>query len=192
LPQRQAIVSRVAMPQRTYATAANLGTVDTPSSSSRLQENGVADSPRRGAPTLDLLQRLYLSGFGMNEGISLVGIGMLGAAVLLATAEPAAAASIRDASVSGVAPNEIASIAENSDFWANVLRYVSYFFSVLLGTAYVALKPVVELLKRPTTAVLVVAGAAVLYFFVSTTVSAMLGINDLVEYNPSSIVTPAS
>lgn len=80
-------------------------------------------------------------------------------------------------------------LAENEDFWANVLRYVSYFFSVLLGTAYVAFKPILELLKRPTTAVLVIGAAVGLYFFVSTTVSAMLGMNEY-GYEPSSIVTP--
>lgn len=86
----------------------------------------------------------------------------------------------------------LADLAENSDFWANVLRYISYFFSVLLGTAYVAVKPVAELLRRPRTAVLVIAAAVLLYLFVSTTVSAMLGLNDLVDYEPSSIVTPPS
>lgn len=80
-------------------------------------------------------------------------------------------------------------LAENEDFWANVLRYVSYFFSVLLGTAYVAFKPILELLKRPTTAVLVIGAAAGLYYFVSTTVTAMLGVNEY-GYEPSSIVTP--
>jgi len=86
-------------------------------------------------------------------------------------------------------PNVLADIAENEDFWANVLRYVSYFFSVLLGTAYVAFKPILELLKRPTTAILVIAGAAGLYYFVSSTVSMMLGVNEF-TYEPSSIVTP--
>mmetsp|Transcript_9579 Transcript_9579/g.18996 ORF Transcript_9579/g.18996 Transcript_9579/m.18996 type:complete len:193 (+) Transcript_9579:720-1298(+) len=80
-------------------------------------------------------------------------------------------------------------LAENEDFWANVLRYVSYFFSVLLGTAYVAFKPILELLKRPTTAVLVILATLGLYFFVSTTVTAMLGVEEF-EYEPSSIVTP--
>lgn len=80
-------------------------------------------------------------------------------------------------------------LAENEDFWANVLRYVSYFFSVLLGTAYVAFKPILELLKRPTTAVLVVLATVGLYLFVSTTVTAMLGVEEF-EYEPSSIVTP--
>ncbi|EFN54403.1 hypothetical protein CHLNCDRAFT_15860, partial [Chlorella variabilis] len=57
-------------------------------------------------------------------------------------------------------------------FWGNVLRYISYFFSVLLGTAYIAVKPLIELMKKPTTAVLVVGGLAGLFFFVSFTVQA--------------------
>ena len=97
---------------------------------------------------------------------------------------------IRSRATSHVA-HPIADLAEDTDFWANVLRYISYFFSVLLGTAYVAIKPLIELLKRPTTAVLVIAGVAVVYIFVSTTVGAMLGMNDIIEYSPSSIVTPA-
>ena len=84
---------------------------------------------------------------------------------------------------------EYVSLAENEDFWANVLRYVSYFFSVLLGTAYVAFKPIVALLKRPTTAIFVIAAFAGLYYFVSTTVKAMIGVDEFV-YEPSSIVTP--
>jgi hypothetical protein len=111
---------------------------------------------------------------------------VLGGAALLGGALPAAAA--------GEAPHRahavLGELAENEEFWSNVGRYISYFFSVLLGTAYVALKPVLELLKRPTTAVFVVLGAGALYLFVSTVVSAMLGVNDLQEYVPSSIVTP--
>lgn len=43
--------------------------------------------------------------------------------------------------------------------------------AVLLGTAYIAVKPLIELMKRPGTAVLVVAGTAGLFWFVSFTVS---------------------
>ena len=119
-------------------------------------------------------------------------IAVLVGATLLASPEAAMALQIAsiDAATSHVA-HPIADLAEDTDFWANVLRYISYFFSVLLGTAYVAIKPLIELLKRPTTAVLVIAGVAVVYIFVSTTVGAMLGMNDIIEYSPSSIVTPA-
>jgi ABC-type dipeptide/oligopeptide/nickel transport system permease component len=113
---------------------------------------------------------------------------MLAGATLLATPGLALADHLPSAAHS--VPQPIADLAENEDFWANVLRYISYFFSVLLGTAYVAIKPIFELLKRPTTAILVIIGGAALYFFVSTTVGAMLGMNDIIEYEPSSIVTP--
>lgn len=63
------------------------------------------------------------------------------------------------------------------DFWSNVLRYISYFFSVLLGTAYTAVKPLGGLLRKPVTAVATVTGIVLLYIFVSSTVTAMLGVN---------------
>lgn len=108
----------------------------------------------------------------------------------LATAGDASFASAGEsATTASPTAVEYFSLAENEDFWANVLRYVSYFFSVLLGTAYVAFKPIVALLKRPTTAILVIAAFAGLYYFVSTTVKAMIGVDEFV-YEPSSIVTP--
>lgn len=115
-------------------------------------------------------------------------LALLAGVFLVPDAADAATSSISN-SHSIYSADNIADLAENEDFWGNVLRYVSYFFSVLLGTAYVALKPIVELLKRPTTAILVILGATGLYLFVSTTVSAMLGVNEF-EYDPSSIVTP--
>ena len=63
------------------------------------------------------------------------------------------------------------------DFWSNILRYVSYFFSVLLGTAYTAVKPIGGFLKKPVSAVITVAAVIGLYIFVSSTVNAMLGVN---------------
>ncbi|CAL8469059.1 g8600 [Coccomyxa elongata] len=68
-------------------------------------------------------------------------------------------------------------LAENEDFWSNVGRYGSYFFSVLLGTAYTAVKPIGGLLRRPVSAVLTISAIIGLYIFVSTTVTAMLGVN---------------
>ena len=63
------------------------------------------------------------------------------------------------------------------DFWSNILRYVSYFFSVLLGTAYTAVKPIGGFLKKPVSAVITVVAVIGLYIFVSSTVNAMLGVN---------------
>ncbi|KAL4535460.1 hypothetical protein Ndes2437B_g06187 [Nannochloris sp. 'desiccata'] len=137
---------------------------------------------------LELMQRLLAASESTPTPRTWAIIGMLAGVTLLATPGLALAEHLPSAASS--IPQPIADLAENEDFWANVLRYISYFFSVLLGTAYVAIKPIFELLKRPTTAILVIIGGAALYFFVSTTVGAMLGMNDIIEYEPSSIVTP--
>lgn len=71
------------------------------------------------------------------------------------------------------------------DFWVNVSRYGRYFITVLLGTAYISVKPVLQLLKRPKTAVAVIIGLVALYLFVSTTVQAMLGVSNPLDYQPS-------
>lgn len=67
-----------------------------------------------------------------------------------------------------------------------MLRYIQYFFTVLLGTAYVAIKPFFELFKRPVTAIIGISAVVGLFAFVSFTVSAMLGLSDPVGYEPSS------
>lgn len=79
---------------------------------------------------------------------------------------------------------EIFQLAENEDFWSNVGRYGSYFFSVLLGTAYVAVKPLIALFKKPVTAAFAVALLIGLYIFVSFTVKSMLGIEDPLGMQP--------
>ena len=64
-----------------------------------------------------------------------------------------------------------------SDFWANVARYASFFFSVLLGTAATAAKPVIAALKKsPASAAGVLATAGLVLWGVSTTVGLMLGV----------------
>lgn len=73
----------------------------------------------------------------------------------------------------------------DSDFWVNVSRYGRYFITVLLGTAYITVKPLLQLLKRPKTAIAVILGLVALYLFVSTTVQAMLGVSNPLEYQPS-------
>lgn len=73
----------------------------------------------------------------------------------------------------------------DSDFWVNVSRYGRYFITVLLGTAYITVKPLIQLLKRPKTAIAVILGLVALYLFVSTTVQGMLGVSNPLEYQPS-------
>lgn len=86
-------------------------------------------------------------------------------------------------------PSPVADIADEVPFWANVLRYVQYFFSIMLGTGYVMLKPFAQLLRNPVTGVLVIAAAVGLVIGVKITVTAMLGVDDLFDYQASSIVT---
>lgn len=87
-------------------------------------------------------------------------------------------------------PSPVADIASEAPIWENIVRYVQYFFSIMLGTGYVMLKPIGRLLKNPFTAILVIAFVVGMFFFVKTTVNAMLGVEDLFEYQPSSAVTP--
>lgn len=87
-------------------------------------------------------------------------------------------------------PSPVADLASEAPIWENIVRYVQYFFSIMLGTGYVMLKPVGRLLKNPVSAIFVIAGIVGTFFFVKTTVNAMLGVEDLFEYEPSSAVTP--
>lgn len=86
-------------------------------------------------------------------------------------------------------PSPIADVANEAPFWENVLRYVQYFFSIMLGTVYVMLKPFARLLRNPLTGVLVIGGTVALVYAIKITVTAMLGVDDLFEYSASSIVT---
>ncbi|KAL6780326.1 hypothetical protein ACKKBF_B13565 [Auxenochlorella protothecoides x Auxenochlorella symbiontica] len=108
---------------------------------------------------------------------------MLGAAALLLGAS--------DASLASEAPHQhpalnmvVGSLADNDAFWPNVLRYISFFFSVLLGTAYVAIQPIIKLLKKPSTAVFTVAALAFALFLLKGTVSAMLGVGTAQDLPP--------
>eukprot|EP00884_Botryococcus_braunii_P003325 jgi/Botrbrau1/12994/Bobra.384_1s0018.1 len=100
----------------------------------------------------------------------------IGAALFLLTASSAEALSDPGPQYYPVAA-DLNNLAQNEDFWKNLLRYGTYFFSVLLGTAYTALKPIGGLLKRPVTAVFTLAAIVGLLVFVSTTVKAMLGVS---------------
>lgn len=150
-----------------------------------------ADRTASSSATSGLLQRVLVSGSLADHGTLLL-IAALGSCMLLGAAEPALAAHAAPGGDHAAVSQLLGDLAENEDFWGNVLRYISYFFSVLLGTAYIAVKPLIELMKKPTTAVLVVGGLAGLFFFVSFTVQAMLGMNESIDFTASSIVTPLS
>ena len=140
-----------------------------PSSSSGQAAAPAAAAATAPPPEASLLQRV-LASCSLGDSGTLLLAAVLAGGLLLGVAEPALAAGGADGA-HGV-PQLLGDVAENEDFWGNVLRYISYFFSVLLGTAYIAIRPLIELMKRPGTAVLVVAGTAGLVYFVSFTVQA--------------------
>lgn len=76
----------------------------------------------------------------------------------------------------------IGDLAENEDFWGNVVSYGRYFVSVMLGTAYVMTKPFAEALKRPKTAVFVIVGTVGLVWFLASAVKLMLGVDESFDY----------
>ncbi|GAB4822131.1 hypothetical protein N2152v2_009177 [Parachlorella kessleri] len=136
-----------------------------------------------GSPLENLSHRLVASSRPSDgQNLLLLAAALVGVAALAAA--PGAAVAGGEGYHSHSA-QVLFDIAEGeAGFWSNVLRYISYFFSVLLGTAYVALKPLVDLFKRPTTALLALGGIVGLIAFVSFTVNAMLGVTEPFEYNP--------
>ncbi|GJP35853.1 hypothetical protein CLOM_g20400 [Closterium sp. NIES-68] len=64
-----------------------------------------------------------------------------------------------------------------SEFWDNVGRFVIYFFTVFTGGLYTLVKPIVDLLKKPTTAILVVLVLGGGFYVTYLTLSAMLGLD---------------
>ena len=129
-----------------------------------------------------LARRLFAVGQPADGQLWLLAAALVGLAGLgLAAAGPAEAAAAA-AAHSRLALGDLAE--GDAGFWSNVLRYVSYFFSVLLGTAYVAVRPLLDLFKRPATAILAVGALVGLLAFVKFTVSAMLGVTEPFEYTP--------
>lgn len=62
-----------------------------------------------------------------------------------------------------------------SEFWDNVGRFVIYFFTVFTGGLYSLVRPVVDSLKKPTTAIFVVVALGGTFYVTFLTLSAMLG-----------------
>ncbi|XP_022979034.1 uncharacterized protein LOC111478796 [Cucurbita maxima] len=64
------------------------------------------------------------------------------------------------------------------EFWDNVRRYAIYAVTVSTGALYTILLPILELLKNPITAVLVLAILGGAIFVISQVLSAMVGVNE--------------
>ena len=86
-------------------------------------------------------------------------------------------------------PAPVFDLASEAPIWENVVRYAQYFFSVMLGTGYVMLRPFAGLLKNPISAVFLIVGVAGFGYFVQFTVKSMLGLEEPFEYVASSAVT---
>lgn len=63
------------------------------------------------------------------------------------------------------------------EFFQNVSRYPRYFITFTLGVLYSLLEPLLPLLKRPSTAIALVALLVSMFMFLSFTLRAMLGLN---------------
>ena len=63
-------------------------------------------------------------------------------------------------------------------FWANMVKYARFSISIMVGFAFMFGRPVVNLLKKPQTAVLVIGGLVGGFKFFKWTIETMSGIND--------------
>eukprot|EP00227_Mantoniella_beaufortii_P015517 CAMPEP_0197576706 /NCGR_PEP_ID=MMETSP1326-20131121/1626_1 /TAXON_ID=1155430 /ORGANISM="Genus nov. species nov., Strain RCC2288" /LENGTH=239 /DNA_ID=CAMNT_0043139667 /DNA_START=73 /DNA_END=792 /DNA_ORIENTATION=+ len=104
-------------------------------------------------------------------------------------AEPATAAQLSDHAdaalgMSAAAPHELWSVAGSEvPFWANMVKYARFSISIMVGFAFMFGRPVVELLKKPQTAFLVVVGGYGSVQFFKFTIETMLGLNDAATLN---------
>ncbi|XAR53871.1 hypothetical protein NMG60_11022580 [Bertholletia excelsa] len=64
------------------------------------------------------------------------------------------------------------------EFWDNMRRYALYILTVSTGVAYTVLQPIVELLKNPITAILILIIIGGSIYIVSQVLSAMVGVTD--------------
>lgn len=64
------------------------------------------------------------------------------------------------------------------EFWENVRRYALYALTVSTGVIYTVLQPIVELLKNPISALLIIIIIGGSFFIVSQILSAMVGVNE--------------
>ena len=96
-------------------------------------------------------------------------------------AEPEAAARALDAA-SGAPP--LFDLAGGEvPFWANMVKYARFSISIMVGFAFMFGRPVVNLLKKPQTAVLVIGGGVGGFKFFKWTIETMSGINDDMTMN---------
>ncbi|PKA49712.1 Uncharacterized protein ycf33 [Apostasia shenzhenica] len=64
------------------------------------------------------------------------------------------------------------------EFWDNVRRYGLYIITVSTGAIYTILQPILELLKNPITAILIVIVFVGSFYLLSQVLSAMVGVSE--------------
>lgn len=64
------------------------------------------------------------------------------------------------------------------EFWENMRRYALYALTVSTGVAYAVFQPILELLRNPISAILVVVIITGSVYIVSQVLSAMVGVSD--------------
>ena len=101
------------------------------------------------------------------------------AVAFFAATEPASAADVAN-SVEGTVPtHELWTLAGGEvPFWANMVKYARFSISIMVGFAFMFGRPIVNLLKKPQTAILVIGGGYGGYRFFKFTIETMLGMND--------------
>lgn len=94
----------------------------------------------------------------------------------LSTTQSAAAAQLDPTTAHALLLNPHFDVAENADFWGNVVRYGRFFVTVMLGTGTIMLRPLAAAFKNPLSAIAAIGGVAGLFFLVQLTLKLMLGI----------------
>ncbi|KIZ07794.1 hypothetical protein MNEG_0152 [Monoraphidium neglectum] len=108
----------------------------------------------------------------------------LGAALLALLPPDAAHAAATGGDVNAQV-NASFDLGEGEEFWGNVARYGRYFVTVMLGTGYVMVRPLVGLFKNPVSGVLAVVALGAFGYGMKVTLDAMLGLSQPFEYLPA-------
>jgi hypothetical protein len=129
----------------------------------------------------------FLGSWADHAGVQ-ISLGLAVALLALSfTTEPAAAAAA-DGMQHQHSIQPIMDLAEGEEFWGNVARYSRYFVTVMLGTGYVMVQPLLAAFKRPVTAILAVVGLGGGFLALRFVLNAMLGVQEPFAYEPGSIV----
>jgi hypothetical protein len=89
-----------------------------------------------------------------------------------------------DSITSSNSQHELFSVAGSEiPFWANMVKYARFSISIMVGFVFMFGRPVVNLLKKPQTAALVLGGGFFGFKFFKFTIETMLGLNDDMTMN---------